>query len=188
MCVRTELLSSFILARVHVSLSADFRKASSSLGWKWKFWILCIRLSFSPRTCELCSQEILHVTGNLKEYLLNNEMIWRILCFQYLKSKSIWVLLTINYDLDKIQKYKRLNSQKISQEIWWAIPRFAGSQEKNDTLGLKLYWVVVIIAGWCCITNFRALGPLLLVELEFLWGVGGWCKVIIMSNPTQCWG
>ena len=24
------------------------------------------RPSFSPRTCELCSQEILHVTGNLK--------------------------------------------------------------------------------------------------------------------------
>jgi len=36
----------------------------------------------------------------------------------------------MNYDLDKIQKYKRLNIQK----IWWAILRFAGSQEKNDAL------------------------------------------------------
>ena len=47
---------------------------------------------------------------------------------------SNWVLLTINYDLDKIQKYKRLNSQKISQEIWWAIPQFAGSQDKKDAM------------------------------------------------------
>ena len=52
---------------------------------------------------------------------------------------------------------------------------------------LKLCWVVVSIAGWCCITNFRLLGPFLLVELEFLGGGGWWgvCKVIIVSNPTR---
>ena len=48
---------------------------------------------------------------------------------------------------------------------------------------VKLCWVVVSIDGWCCITNFRPLGPFLLVELEFRWW--GVCKVIIVSNPTR---
>ena len=36
-------------------------------------------------------------------------------------------------------------------------------------VGLKFCWVVDSIAGRCCITNFRPLGPFFLVELEFLW-------------------
>ena len=51
-------------------------------------------------------------------------------------------------------------------------------------VGLKLCWVVVGIAGWPCLQNFRPLGPFFLVELEFL---GGGCKVIIVSNPTRLW-
>ena len=42
-------------------------------------------------------------------------------------------------------------------------------------VGFKLCWVVVSIAGRCCITNFRPLEPFFLVELEFLWWVVvGW--------------
>ena len=48
---------------------------------------------------------------------------------------------------------------------------------------LKLCMVVVNLTG--CIQNFGPLEPLLLVELEFLWG-GWWCKVIIVSNQAQC--
>ena len=51
--------------------------------------------------------------------------------------------------------------------------------------GLKLCWIVVNFA-WCGrLQNFRPLGSLLLVEVEFLGGGGGGCKVIIVSNPTR---
>ena len=60
---------------------------------------------------------------------------------------------------------------------WWPPP--------PENSRVKLCWVVVSIDWWCCITNFRPLGPFLLVELEFRWWVGGGCKVIIMSNLTR---
>ena len=46
-------------------------------------------------------------------------------------------------------------------------------------------WVVVSFVRWCCIQNFRPLGPLFLGEVEFL--VGGWVvrTAIIVSNPTK---
>ena len=42
-------------------------------------------------------------------------------------------------------------------------------------VGLKLCWVVVSFVRWGRIQNFRPLGPLFLVEVEFLVGGGvGW--------------
>ena len=38
---------------------------------------------------------------------------------------------------------------------------------------LKLCWVVVSFVRWGCIQNFRPLGSFFLVEVEFLWWVGG---------------
>ena len=54
-------------------------------------------------------------------------------------------------------------------------------------VGLKLCWVVVSYACWPCLQNFRPLGSLFLVEVEFVWwvGWGGGCKGIIVSNPTR---
>ena len=40
-------------------------------------------------------------------------------------------------------------------------------------VGLKLCWVVVSCVRWGRIQNFRPLGPLFLVEVEFLVGWGG---------------
>ena len=56
-------------------------------------------------------------------------------------------------------------------------------------VGLKLCWVVVSLVRWGCLQNFRPLGLVFLVEVEFLvGGVGGWVVVwtaIIVSNPTR---
>ena len=41
-------------------------------------------------------------------------------------------------------------------------------------VGFKFCWVVVSFVSRGCIQNFRPLGPLFLVEVEF---VGGWCGV-----------
>ena len=40
-------------------------------------------------------------------------------------------------------------------------------------VGLKLCWVVVSFVRFGCIENFRPLGPLFLVKVEFLGGVDG---------------
>ena len=40
-------------------------------------------------------------------------------------------------------------------------------------VGLKLSWIVVSFVRWGRIQNFRSLGPLFLVEVEFLVGWGG---------------
>ena len=46
----------------------------------------------------------------------------------------------------------------------------------------KLCWVVVSFVRWGRIQNFRPpLGPLFLVEVEFVGGWGGWC-----ANPFLC--
>ena len=50
-------------------------------------------------------------------------------------------------------------------------------------VGLKLCWVVVSIATRACITNFRPLGPLFLVEVEFL--VVGGVKSDNRVKPNQ---
>ena len=56
-------------------------------------------------------------------------------------------------------------------------------------VGLKLCWIVVNFAWYGRLQNFRPLGSLFLVEVEFLvgggWGGWGGCKVIIVSNPTR---
>ena len=55
-------------------------------------------------------------------------------------------------------------------------------------VGLKLSWIVVSFVRWGRIQNFRPLGPLFLVEVEFV--VGWWWvwTAIIVSNPTSGWG
>ena len=60
-------------------------------------------------------------------------------------------------------------------------------------VGLKLCWVVVSFVRWGRIQNFRPLGPLFLVEVEFVCGWCGWVggvvwTAIIVSNPTLRWG
>ena len=48
--------------------------------------------------------------------------------------------------------------------------------EEKKIVGLKLFWIVVSFAWYGCLQNFRPLGSLFQVEVEFVWwwgGVGG---------------
>ena len=60
--------------------------------------------------------------------------------------------------------------------------------DPQKIVGLKLRWVVITFVRWGRIQNFRPLGPLFLVKVEF---VGGWCGVGVNSNnrvkPNLSW-
>ena len=55
---------------------------------------------------------------------------------------------------------------------------------------VKLCWIVISFVRWGRIQNFRPLGPLFLVEVEFVCGLWLWVvwTAIIVSNPTSGWG
>ena len=64
----------------------------------------------------------------------------------------------------------------------------------HPVVGLNLCWVDVNFVRWGCIQNFKPLGPVTLVEVEF---PGGWCGGGMNSNnrvkPSSvklrlCWG
>ena len=69
----------------------------------------------------------------------------------------------------------------------WVDPRWRiyDPPPPQKIVGLILCWIVVSLAWYGRLKNFRPLGSLFLVEVEFVWVGWGVCKVIIMSNPTK---
>ena len=103
------------------------------------------RPSFSPRTCELCSQEMDCLIVNFTKYFK------RINKFDLFLSFCKWEVLGISANLNFWMYFlliKAANFYKIPQEIWLTLSRFTGRQEKKtpwppEPLGSYLY----LIAG-----------------------------------------
>ena len=84
--------------------------------------------------------------------------------------KKIWVKLCTVNKICVRKVFGKKRSDRIKPKGRMHDPPPTPTQK---IIGLNLCWVVVSFVRWGHIKNFRPLGPLLLVEVEFL-GVGWW--------------
>ena len=108
------------------------------------------------------SQKIL-----VKKFLGQNNFLIKKIWVKKILGKEIFLIKTIWVWFFLSKKTGRVN------------PRGRIYNPPQKIIGLKLCWVVVCFACWPCLQNFRPLGLLFLVELEFLvgwWGGGGGVK------------
>ena len=118
----------------------------------------------------------------------------------FLCQRSFWVkknLVGKHTLVEKMFGKKNFRVKKIRLQFFFCLKKQVGLTQwggympplPQKIVGLKLCWIVVSFAWEGRLQNFRPLGSLFLVEVEFVW-VGGWggvggCKVIIVSNPTR---
>ena len=132
-------------------------------------------------------------------------MLVRKKCQKQFRSKNLMKKLMLEKFLEKNNlKVNKIFGSKIfwikkncgSKKIWIGLTQggaYMTSPPPPKNVGLKLCWVIVsLVYRWGRMQNFRPLGPLFLVEVEFVGGWGGWCgwcgvvwTAIIMSNPTR---